>query len=149
MPTVAAYGTPELSWCQNGGLHPALEEIELVPLHLEAFRKSSDLSVYRLWSVLGAASERRGNRFNELKDLHLKAKARIWPRLSDMCRTFSTAASAEPQSLNPIYVYIYVHIHHIFVSIYLSIYLSICTYINIDVYIYIYVYIYIHICMYR
>ena len=37
------------------------------------------------------ASGRRWTNFKDLKDLHLQARTRIWPRLSDMCHIRSTA----------------------------------------------------------
>ena len=37
------------------------------------------------------ASERRRNNLKGFQEFDLKAKARIWPRQSDMCRIRSTA----------------------------------------------------------
>ena len=40
------------------------------------------------------ASVRRGNNYNSFKDFHLKAKAGIWPWLSNMCHIRLTAISS-------------------------------------------------------
>ena len=39
----------------------------------------------RMWWRLRTAAEQRGDNFQRLRDFHLKASARIWPRLSYMC----------------------------------------------------------------
>ena len=41
--------------------------------------------------MVRAASERRGNNLKGCKDFYLKAQARIWPCLFDVCRIRSTA----------------------------------------------------------